>query len=96
MGERLEMVSLVSPLAPEGVTDKEALQIAIALATHDAAEETKESGEKLVKIRVEKDHFEKVIDRRKAFIKYRDSIRNKNEDQRAYVEGNRALMTKKT
>jgi hypothetical protein len=71
-----------------------ALQIAIALATHDAAEEARESGENLTKIRVEKDHFEKVIDRRKAFIKYRDSIRNKNEDQRAFVEGTRALPPK--
>ena len=80
-----------------GRTNHEALQIAIALATHDAAEEAKqeakESGEAPIKmkIRVERDHFEKVVDRRKAFIAYRNSIKKLNEDQRAFKEGNRAL-----
>lgn len=74
-----------------GETDHIALQIAIALATHDATEEAKETGEKLTKIRVERDHFEKVVDRRKAFIAYRNSIKKLNEDQRAFREGNRAL-----
>lgn len=46
------------------------------------------------KIFVRDEHFQAVVDRRKEFIDYRKSIRNMDEEARAYTEGNRALAPK--
>jgi hypothetical protein len=72
-----------------------ALQTAIALASYDADKEAEECGEKRKRILVRDSHFEAVVDRRKDFIEYRRSIRNQDEDARAYQEGNRAPPPKK-
>jgi hypothetical protein len=47
-------------------------------------------GVKLAKVIVKDDHFHTVVDRRKEFVEYRKSIRNQDEDARAYQEGSRA------
>jgi hypothetical protein len=67
-----------------------ALQTAIALASYDAEKEAEASGDKTGRIEVRDEHFQAVVDRRKDFIAYRKSIRNQDEDTRAYSEGNRA------
>jgi hypothetical protein len=72
-----------------------ALQTAIALASFDAEEEAEESGVKPGKILVRDSHFQTVVDRRKEFIAYRKSIRNQDEEARAYTEGSRAPPPKK-
>jgi hypothetical protein len=40
-------------------------------------------------------HFQTVVDRRKEFIAYRRSIRNQDEEARAFSEGNRAPPPKR-
>jgi hypothetical protein len=47
------------------------------------------------RIVVQPHHFQAVVDRRKEFIEYRKSIRNQDEDARAYVEGSRAPPSRK-
>jgi hypothetical protein len=71
------------------------LQTAIALASFDAEEEAEEGGVKPGKILVRDTHFQTVVDRRKEFIAYRKSIRNQDEEARAYSEGSRAPPLKK-
>jgi hypothetical protein len=71
------------------------LQTAIALAGYDAEKEAEESGVGPTKILVGPEHFEAVVDRRKEFIEYRKSIRNQDEDARAYQEGSRAPPPRK-
>jgi len=75
--------------------NSKALQTAIALATFEAEQGSEETGVKPAKIFVRDDHFQTVIDRRKEFIEYRKSIRNQDEDARAYQEGSRAPPLKK-
>ncbi|RDW61106.1 hypothetical protein BP6252_12489 [Coleophoma cylindrospora] len=70
---------------------RNALQTAIALAVHDAEEDFKRTGRETLKIEIDRDHFAKVLQRRKTFIDYRDSIKRQNEEQRALGEGSRAL-----
>ncbi|KAN0113249.1 hypothetical protein V8E51_006200 [Hyaloscypha variabilis] len=70
---------------------RNALQTAIALAIYDSEQESKMTGKKPAKIEVDKEHFSKVVQRRKTFIEYRDSIRRQTEEQRALGEGSRAL-----
>ena len=68
-----------------------ALQTAIALAVYDSEQDAKRTGRKGAKIEVDKEHFSKVVQRKKTFIDYRDNIKRANEEQRALNEGNRAL-----
>jgi hypothetical protein len=72
-----------------------ALQTAIALASFDAEEEAEENGVRPPKILVRDTHFQTVVDRRKEFIAYRKSIRNQDEEARAFSEGSRAPPPKK-
>jgi hypothetical protein len=74
---------------------KLALQTAIALATHDAEKEAEELGVRATKIIVRDEHFQAVVDRRKDFITYRKSIKNQDEDARAFVAGDRPLPQKR-
>jgi hypothetical protein len=71
------------------------LQTAIALASDDAERDAEELGTRPGRILVHPHHFQAVVDRRKEFIEYRKSIRNQDEDARAYVEGSRAPSSRK-
>jgi len=68
---------------------KLALQIAIALATHEAEEIAEETSTR-ARIVVEPHHFQAVIDRRKEFVEYRTSIHRRDEEARAVADGARA------
>jgi hypothetical protein len=68
-----------------------ALQTAIALAIYDAEQTTKRTGREPTKVEIDREHFAKVVQRRKTFIDYRNSIRKQNEEQRALGEGSRAM-----
>jgi hypothetical protein len=72
-----------------------ALQSAIALAGNDAEKEARAAGERPKMITIRDEHFQTVVDRRKEFVEYRKSIRNQDEDTRAYQEGSRAPPVKK-
>lgn len=69
---------------------RNALQTAIALASYDAEKDAEATGVEAGRIQVRDEHFQAVVDRRKDFIAYRKSIRNQDEEVRAYSEGNRA------
>ncbi|KAH0541793.1 hypothetical protein FGG08_003748 [Glutinoglossum americanum] len=64
-------------------------------AKHDAERDAKRYGKQVTKIEVDKDHFVKVVMRRKAFTDYKNKIRGQTEEQRAFSEGSRAI-TKQT
>jgi hypothetical protein len=66
----------------------EALQTAISLAQNDA-DVMRMAGEKSALIEVTADHLEQVVERRKVFIDYTNSIRRETEEQRALGEGSR-------
>ena len=68
-----------------------ALQSAIALATFDAETEAELDGRKMTKIVVSDEHFRIVVDRKREFLEYRKSIRNQDEDTRAWQEGSRPM-----
>lgn len=86
---------------------RNALQSAIALATFDAEQEaeaaavaacggdgaaaTTTTTRKAGKIVVRDEHFQIVVDRKKEFLEYRKSIRNQDEDTRAWQEGSRPM-----
>jgi hypothetical protein len=70
------------------------LQTAVALASYDAEKEAEATGEKQGRILVRDEHFQAVVDRRRDFINYRKSIRNQDEDARAYTEGSRGPPSK--
>jgi hypothetical protein len=67
---------------------REALQTAIALAPNDA-EVMRIAGGKPALVEVTADHLEQVVERRKVFIEYTNSIRRETEEQRALGEGSR-------
>jgi hypothetical protein len=73
-----------------------ALQTSIALATFDAEVEAGPDGAQPLRVTVRPEYFQAVVDRRKEFIGYRKSIRNQDEEARAYTEGSRAPPLKKT
>lgn len=73
-----------------------ALQSAIALATFDAEEEAEAAGVRPSKILVRDGHFQAIVDRRKDFFIYRKSIRNQDEEARAYTEGSRGPPLQKS
>jgi hypothetical protein len=73
-----------------------ALQTAIALATFDAEEEVEADGTQPTRITVRPEHFQTVVDRRKEFVGYRKSIRNQDEEARAFSEGSRAPPPRKS
>jgi len=72
-----------------------ALQSAVALAGYDAEKESEATGERPKVITIRDEHFQAVVDRRREFVEYRKSIRNQDEDTRAYQEGSRAPPPKK-
>lgn len=51
-------------------------------------------GKRVSKIVVRDEHFQIVVDRKREFIEYRKSIRNQDEDTRAWQEGSRPLPKK--
>jgi len=57
--------------------------------------EAEADGAQPLRITVRPEHFQTVVDRRKEFIGYRKSIRNQDEEARAYTEGSRAPPPKK-
>ncbi|KAH6691094.1 P-loop containing nucleoside triphosphate hydrolase protein, partial [Leptodontidium sp. MPI-SDFR-AT-0119] len=67
---------------------RNALQTAIALA-HNDAEAARKAGEEDLRVEVTADHLEQVVERRKVFIEYTNSIRRETEEQRALGEGSR-------
>jgi hypothetical protein len=85
-------MAVCSNTAPLGVrlltSSREALQTAIALAQNDA-EVMRTVGEKPALVEVTADHLEQVVERRKVFIEYTNSIRRETEEQRALGEGSR-------
>lgn len=92
MDVRYEMVqaSSLSELNHLILITKLALQTAIALAVHDSEQDFKRTSKRNSKIEVDKEHFSKVAQRKKAFIEYRDSIDRQNEEQRALHMKSRA------
>jgi hypothetical protein len=62
-----------------------ALQIAIALATHDADNASPDGHADYIE--VWPDHFQRVIERRRIFVKNMNDIRNMTLEERALMEG---------
>jgi hypothetical protein len=81
--------SYILSLCPNILLRYIALQSAIALATFDAAEEAGATGVRPSKILVRDEHFQAIVDRRKDFFMYWKSIRNQDEEARAFSDGSR-------
>jgi hypothetical protein len=62
-----------------------ALQVAIALATHDADNASHDGHADYIE--VWPDHFQRVIERRRIFVKDTNDIRNMTLEERALMEG---------
>jgi hypothetical protein len=70
-----------------------ALQTAIAFEAENEAEADRVPPGRIT---VRPEHFQTAVDRRKEFIIYRKSIRNQDEEARAYTEGSRAPLRMKS
>ncbi|KAH8602958.1 hypothetical protein B0O99DRAFT_679939 [Bisporella sp. PMI_857] len=92
--ERLDKDPTTRDVPWNGREIRNALQSAVALASFEAEEDAESGGEQSSKIWIREDHFQTVVDRRKDFVAYRKSIRNQDEDLRAFVEGSRAMPKK--
>jgi hypothetical protein len=78
----LEHVSLSQPA---NLSNSLALQVAIALATHDADNASPDGHAGYIE--VWPDHFQRVIERRRIFVKDTNDIRNMTLEERALMEG---------
>jgi hypothetical protein len=83
-------IILVITLGGRKFTDflYEGLQTAISLAQYDA-DILRIAGDNSALIQVTADHLEQVVERRKVFVDYTNSIRRETEEQRALGEGSR-------